>query len=469
LLLPSWVRKRETLKERSKEYTVFMERLKRQHAIETGIVERLYDLSESITETFIKEGFVESYLQHGDTNIPSGQLMAFLNDNFEALDFVFDLVKNNRSLTVGFIKELHHLITRHQDTAEGRDQFGNRLQIPLLKGAFKERENNPTRGDGTRFLYCPPVHVAAEMERLVSIVSELEERQVKPLLIATWLHHAFVTIHPFQDGNGRVARMLASLVLIKHNLFPLTVKRNEKKRYIDALTLADEDEPQGLVDYFGEMQKRNIEMVLNAKFEIEISKTSLNEMVEIFSRKLKTEVGKRKKEKNRFKLIERNRDAFFKYCHRILKTIKQELENKISTDAQFQIDEWRQDLVNKIFRYRDITNQYAVKHGYYFNDDLPGGGFIFKVQLSEFGRYDLIITLHHFGYDDSVFAVGSILMHSESNNSQETPKINPLSLKPFTISLDNDIATFDNLYEDLQSYLQNLLTIALAEITSELQ
>ena len=59
-ILPSWIRRREILKEDSNEYKHFLDRLKRQHAIETGIVERLYDLKEGITETFVKDGFVEA-------------------------------------------------------------------------------------------------------------------------------------------------------------------------------------------------------------------------------------------------------------------------------------------------------------------------------------------------------------------------------------------------------------------------
>ncbi|TAK37234.1 MAG: Fic family protein [Saprospiraceae bacterium] len=271
-ILPSWLRKRERLKENANEYAVFMERLKRQHAIETGIVEKLYDLSEGVTVTFIKEGFIESYLQHGDTNIPQGQLMAYLQDNLEALNFAFDVVKNDRPLTTSFIKELHQLITRHQDTAEGRDQFGNRLQIPLLKGAFKESENNPTRPDGTRFIYCPPIHVEAEMDSLVAIYAELETQKIKPVVLAAWLHHAFVAIHPFQDGNGRMARLLASLVLIKHELFPLTVIRDEAMRYFDALELADADEPQAFIDFVSETQARNI-------FESAVTPNEMNKML----------------------------------------------------------------------------------------------------------------------------------------------------------------------------------------------
>lgn len=120
-----------------------------------------------------------------------------------------------------------------------------KLIIDLRKGDFKIFENNPTREDGTKVMYCPPEHVQAEMDNLVSIYNEAEQNSVHPLTCATWFHHAFTTIHPFQDGNGRVARLLSSLILIKHGLFPFTVPREEAKvRYIDALEKADSGDPQ---------------------------------------------------------------------------------------------------------------------------------------------------------------------------------------------------------------------------------
>jgi hypothetical protein len=56
-LAPSCNNKRKILKTDAKEYNDFLTRMKRQHAIETGIIEKLYDLKEGITATFIKEGF----------------------------------------------------------------------------------------------------------------------------------------------------------------------------------------------------------------------------------------------------------------------------------------------------------------------------------------------------------------------------------------------------------------------------
>ena len=236
-----------------------MARLKRSHAIETGIVERLYSLSEGVTETFIKEVFAESYIQHGDTNIPPSQLMAHLQDHFEAMDFVFDLVKQERPLTEHFIRALHQLITKHQDTTEAIDHNGQCVQVPLLKGKYKKHPNNPSRvgKDGQELhLYCPPEQVVSEMQQLLLYHQRLLSEEVSPIIVSAWLHHAFTQIHPFQDGNGRVARMLASLVLIQAGLFPLTIRRTAKSRYIDALEAADQKAPQALVALFSELQKK---------------------------------------------------------------------------------------------------------------------------------------------------------------------------------------------------------------------
>lgn len=98
--------------------------------------------------------------------------MQFLHDHFEAMDFIFDLVKSNRPLTVSFIKELHHLVTQHQDYTEAVNTFGKLVQVELLKGQFKTQENNPKRSDGQIFIYCPPIHVESEMDRLIEIYNE---------------------------------------------------------------------------------------------------------------------------------------------------------------------------------------------------------------------------------------------------------------------------------------------------------
>jgi len=469
-ILPSWLRKREILKEDSNEYKNFINRLKRQHSIETGIVEKLYDLKEGITETFIKEGFVESYLQHGDTNIPPKLLMSYLQDNFDAIDFVFDVVKNNRTITVSFIKELHQLITSHQDTAEGRDQFGNRLKIELLKGKFKTRENNPTREDGKRFVYCPPIHVDSEMDKFVEIGQTLISNNTHPIIIAAWYHHAFTQIHPFQDGNGRIARLLASLILIRFNLFPFTVRRNEKKRYIEALEKADNNEPQLLVDFFSDTQKRTIENALNLKLELASSTGSFAEVAEIFAQKL--EIKKRNTEKERLLLISTNRTILFDLCSNVLNDLKMELVNKLNNNAMIFIGSCRPENEIKRHYFSHLIVAYAMKYDYFFNRTLPRGWFRFVIELPEDKKYQLIVTLHHFGYDDSTLAIGGILQYNEEKSDNERnddlTTILPVAIEPYTISLENKTEQMKKSFDDLKSFLQNIITLTLAQIASEI-
>ena len=470
-ILPSWIRRREILKEDSNEYKHFLDRLKRQHAIETGIVERLYDLKEGITETFVKDGFVEAYLQHGDSNIPPKQLMNYLQDNFAAIDFVFDVVKNDRNITVSFIKELHQLITLHQDTAEGRDQFGNKLQIELLKGAFKKRENNPTRPDGTIFIYCPPIHVESEMDNLIIIYQDLLERKINPIIIATWFHHAFTQIHPFQDGNGRIARLMASLILIKHNLFPLTVKRNDKPRYIDALEWSDLGIPQPLVDLFCDTQKRNIEAALNLKLDLSLSTTSFSDVADIFAQKLENK--NLNLEKERQNLLAKSRMKIFNLCKTSLKKIEIEIIDRINGNAKILLETVPPDNETKKHYFSHQIVEYAIKYNYFFNRTLPRAWFRFVIELKDQKRYELIITLHHYGYDDTTFAIGAILQYKEpyktktKTNDEDLTTILPLSIGPYTISLDMQPTEINNSEADINSFLQNVLTLTLAQIVSE--
>ena len=310
-LTPSWFRRRKELKEGNEDYEEFIDRLKRQHAIETGVVEKLYDLSEGITETFIKEGFVESYLSHEDTNIAPQLLMSYLKDHFEAMDFIFDMVKNERPITTSFIKQLHQLLTKHQDYTTAINSLGQKVQVELLKGEYKRNDNNPRREDGRIFKYCPALHVASEMDQLVEISNQIWLNEVNPIIVAAWFHHGFTQIHPFQDGNGRMARLLASLILIRGNLFPFTIKRDEKIKYIDALEKADSAKPQDLINLFCSIEKRNIEIALNYKSDR--NNASIEEVAKLFTEKIE-ELNSRRRE-TRQRELEINRKQIFEHLH----------------------------------------------------------------------------------------------------------------------------------------------------------
>lgn len=460
-LAPSWFARREVLQKNSREYQTFIAELKREHAIETGIVERLYDLDKGVTETFIKKGFAESYISHNDTNVPVPRLMAHLSDHLNAVDFVFDMVKESRSLTIGFIKELHALVTQNQEFSEGRDQFGKKVSVKLRKGAFKTLANNPIRADGVIVLYCPVVHVESEMDELVAIYHTAESDKVSPLICAAWFHHAFTMIHPFQDGNGRVARLLASLILIKHRLFLFTVPREEaKSRYIDALEKADADQPQTLVAYFAAVQKRSIEKALNLR---EGSGVSFDEVAEFFSGKI--EKWQEKKVAEREAQLDTARMQIFNFCLTNLELMANQLRSRLNGNAILSVQSCLPNELEKQGYYYGQIIKYAKKHNYYFNRNFPKGWLTLRIELADDKRYQLCITVHHYGYDDSTLAIGAFLEFLTAHSNKRVDEALPLEIKPHIISITDDVTTKE---KNIAGFIQGALTLSMTQIASEL-
>lgn len=461
-LAPSWYKKRKEFEESQESYDEFLTKLKRQHAIETGVVEKLYDLSEGITQTLIKNGFVESYIGHNDTDIPPKKLMQYLNDHFEAMDFIFDLVKSNRQLSKSFIKELHQLITKHQDYTDAIDTLGQRVQVPLLKGEFKKHENNPKRSDGTIFLYCPPIQVEHEIDNLIEIYNSLADKEINAIILATWVHHAFTKIHPFQDGNGRIARLLASLILIKNGLLPFTVKRNDKAKYINALELADKNIPQDLVSFFAQEQKKSIELALNFKSEKRVN--SFTELANIFNNKIEESISRVKEERK--KLLEKGRNKVFDDIYDILGGIKTQLHQLIPIEkASIGLQSCRPNDEKFYYHTHQIT-EYATAYDYFFNRHLPRGWFGIYFTLPDKRNFNLIVSVHHYGYDDDVIAIGAFLEYSEPIKYNEVQKTStPINVEPFTISLES---LSNNTSLNLRDYINDIVKIGLTIVINEI-
>lgn len=241
-------------------HAAFLERLGRRWAIETGIIEGLYTLDRGVTETLIERGLVADYIERSSTNQEPQDLAAVLQDHQESIAFVYRYIREGNPLTVSFLRQLHQVLTRNQDTYEAVDQFGNRFDARLDKGGFKKLPNNPTRQDGGVHQYCPPEQVDSEIYNLLRFYDEMQQDtcHYHPFLTGAWLHHAFTQIHPFQDGNGRVVRALLTWHLVKENYLPIVVSRDDRTRYIETLELADGGDLNPFVDLLVQLEKRTI-------------------------------------------------------------------------------------------------------------------------------------------------------------------------------------------------------------------
>lgn len=246
----------------------FTERLSRRLSVETGILERVYEVDRGTTESLVEQGFIEDLVAHSSTDIEPGKLIDILRDQDSATQLIIDCIAGSRPISVGFVNELHAVLMRHIHTATAVDQFGNRREIPLKKGAFKEFPNNPLQTDGTLHEYCPPDQVRPEMERLLSLLESYSQHD--PILVAAWLHHRFTQIHPYQDGNGRVGRALTTMVLLKADLFPLVIDRTMRTTYFNALQEADRGSLKPLAQMFGRLEQDAILSALSIEVEAKI-------------------------------------------------------------------------------------------------------------------------------------------------------------------------------------------------------
>lgn len=270
-LYETWRASKMRLQRSSREqFAEFNQRLIRRLSVETGILEHIYDLDRGTTEALVAHGFAEDLVSHSSTNIEPSRLVDILRDQEAAIQLVIDCVAKRRDATKSLIHELHAILTRHQDTTEAVDQFGNRFSIPLLKGRYKEQPNNPKRREGGLHEYCPPLHVEAEMDNLLSWLREYTNED--PIILAAWFHHRFTQIHPYQDGNGRVARALTSVVLLRNDLLPLVVDRDLRTEYILALENADRSDLSKLAAMFARLEKVAILQALSVDADAEISR-----------------------------------------------------------------------------------------------------------------------------------------------------------------------------------------------------
>lgn len=288
--MQAWIDRAEELRQ-SEAYKEFTERLHRRWSIETGIIEDAYTVSRSATETLIQHGLDAALISHEDVgNEEPIEVLRKIEDHQRAIQGLYSFVSDQRPLGVSFIRELHQVLMAHQQTYLAVDQFGNRGPRQLKLGDWKTWPNHVDLPGGGRFEYCPPEQVASEMDQLVEWHRKHLETGVPPDIEAAWLHHRFTLIHPFEDGNGRVARTLATMVLLKGRWLPMVIDRKEKPQYIDAIRKADKGALQPLVRLLGKQQLKELRTAVSQSVILIASNTAISDRMISISNRLREKV-----------------------------------------------------------------------------------------------------------------------------------------------------------------------------------
>ncbi|HEX5461380.1 MAG TPA: Fic family protein [Steroidobacteraceae bacterium] len=203
--------------------------------IETGAIEDLYELDRGITITAATEG---AFLDSSVLGSQPEKVRALIEAQLRAYDFVLDFVTEKQSLAEAWIRALHEQLCAAQTHYRVRTTAGDE-QRPLERGRYKSEPNHVLTSSGRTHMYAPVNDTPMEMQRLVDALRSDEFSSLHPIDQAAYAHCAFVTIHPFADGNGRMARALASVYTYREYRVPLLITVDQKPRYFAALEDAD--------------------------------------------------------------------------------------------------------------------------------------------------------------------------------------------------------------------------------------
>ncbi len=148
--------------------------------------------------------------------------------------------ERDKPLTESFIRLLNQIILvrpfwKNAQTPDGQD---TRIEVKI--GEYKSRPNHVRTVTGEIFQYADVADTPVMMKELVDWYNvEAEKGTLLPVGLAALLHYRFIRIHPFEDGNGRIARLLVNFVLYRFECPPVIVKSNDKNNYLRIINLCD--------------------------------------------------------------------------------------------------------------------------------------------------------------------------------------------------------------------------------------
>ncbi|KAI0669138.1 fido domain-containing protein [Trametes maxima] len=228
------------------------------HSLETNAIEGVLQFNPPATVKLSREGF------SGQTEVPDraltsagvvrdhGQALSILQDTRKAMDEIYKLADDPMfELSIETVCRLHKVLMRTNHILAVR-QHGNSHIAHTHVGVTREHcaINVSVAGKDVKVQFCPFDSVDAELAAFCTRFNELMKLpDFDPFAAAAWISHVFVTIHPFEDGNGRLSRLLASIPLLRQRLPPLTVAVPWQTKYYHALnwTRANGDGDYGVL------------------------------------------------------------------------------------------------------------------------------------------------------------------------------------------------------------------------------
>lgn len=445
-------------------YKEFIKKLQREWAIETGIIERLYTWDRGVTEVLIQQGIESSVIAHrgGLSQSEAEHVHALINDHLGIVEGLFGYIKGEEPLTEAFIRGLQAQFTEHQDYTEAITESGDLIRVTLQKGQYKTLPNNPRRPDGAVHAYCPPERTKEEMESLIQMYREAEGNH-PPEVKSAWLHHRFTQIHPFQDGNGRVARALSSLVFLREGLFPLVVRDSDREDYIGALEKADAGDLGPLVSFFAHRQRDAVLKALGLEQQVQQSKYA----AQIVASALEVL-------RARFTREQKKVDAVYEHAIKLFAVVEQkfrELAASIDPELRALTPPSRPRYCARANTANNTSNQrhyfqkqivdLAKQFDYFANFERYRTWS--RITLTTDHDFDFVVSFHGYGPGETGILAASAFTYVKA--PREDGGTEPVSLHSATTELFqfNYAESFESTEKRFADWLESAMAIAMAE------
>ncbi|MCB0736416.1 MAG: Fic family protein [Bacteroidetes bacterium] len=180
----------------------------------------------------------------------------------EALKKLENIVSNNLKINENLIKEFHKIILV--------EPFDTDAEIN--PGHYKTLANYLYSPEGERIDFEPPEETPRLVNELVNWLNnhieppkrKKSKYDLHPLLISAGFHARFIQIHPFGDGNGRMARILSNLILMVCGYVPAIVKLETREDYYSALNASSQEDPKPLAELIGKECINSLELAIKA-------------------------------------------------------------------------------------------------------------------------------------------------------------------------------------------------------------
>jgi len=244
-------------------------------AITTGALEGLYEANRGITFTIAKETTILS----AEVADKYEDMKKYFESQLKTYDMIIDFATNSTPINEAYLREIHKAVCEPQKSYNAYTfSDGKRLSIQkdLHHGQYKDQPNHVMTTDNTIHSYAPVHETKPEMDRFVRELNSIDFKNAHPINQASYAHYAIVSIHPFSDGNGRVARILSSIFTYKSYYVPFLIFVEDKEDYYSTLSVADKHNYEPFIKFTYDRVNQALKLVIEI---FRVSQKSIGEHI----------------------------------------------------------------------------------------------------------------------------------------------------------------------------------------------